>query len=244
MIKLSLPQKPEALTDEVEKELVEEFKNNGSTVWKKSFIKEAVFNITNGKCAYSEVKLEEEGKFMQVDHFYPKSIYPDLVVRWGNLLPVLNHCNQKKGDMDPKRVDIVNPLVDNPKDSLYFIGSMLYGKNEKGCNTVSHLDSNNQSRLNEPRFRLLQSIRKQLKDIGYAKEEDIGYFVGRLKEIMKRGCKESVYSAAVSTFLFTEGRYQEYRSFLIGEELWDEEFDRLEKEMIFCSLPCDREVDD
>lgn len=241
MIKLSLPQKPEALTDEVEKELVEEFKNNGSTVWKKSFIKEAVFNIAYGKCAYSEVKLEEEGKFMQVDHFYPKSIYPDWVVRWGNLLPALNHCNQRKGDMDPKQVDIVNPLVDNPKDSLYFVGSMLYGKTEKGCNTVRYLDLNNQSRLNEPRFRLLQSISKQLKDIGYA---NIEYFVGRLKEIMKRGCKESVYSAAVSTFLLREECYQRYRSLLVGKGLWDEEFDRLEKEMIFCSLPCDREADD
>ena len=237
MIKLTLPARPKELTEEIEKSLADDFKRNGSEVWKKPFIKEAVLDIAYGKCAYSEVRLVEEGKFMQVDHFYPKSIYPDLVAQWGNLLPALNHCNMKKSNLDPNKIDIINPLKDDPKDGLYFINGMLYGKNEKGCNTIQYLDLNNQRQINEPRYRLLKEIHKQLKDIGFSKERDVPYFIRRLGEIMSCGGRKSVYSAAVSTFILGNECYKHYRDFLVEQGMWDERFCKLEEEMRFCSLP-------
>lgn len=84
MIKLILSNKPRELTPQMESALIEQFENDKTDpVWQKKFIKDAVFEIAYGKCAYSEVRLKEEGKDMQIDHFYPKVPYSKKVVEWG-----------------------------------------------------------------------------------------------------------------------------------------------------------------
>jgi 5-methylcytosine-specific restriction endonuclease McrA len=62
--------------------------------------------MSNYKCTFSEQPLE----YMEVYHFKPKTYYPDLVVRWGNLLPVCKKCNVAKGKSN---VPMVNPLILN-----------------------------------------------------------------------------------------------------------------------------------
>ena len=60
MIKIQLPDRPKQLTKELELELIERFKRNtNDCVWRTKFIKDAVFDIAFGKCAYSEAKLKE-----------------------------------------------------------------------------------------------------------------------------------------------------------------------------------------
>ena len=67
MIKLILSNKPRELTPQMESALIEQFENDKTDpVWQKKFIKDAVFEIAYGKCAYSEVRLKEEGKDMQI----------------------------------------------------------------------------------------------------------------------------------------------------------------------------------
>ena len=114
MIKLTLIQKPIELTDEVERQLVSEFKTNGTSVWKKPYIENALLQMTHGKCAYSEQFVNQKSSYMEIDHFKYKDKYKDEVVRWGNLLPSCKKCNTTKHNHDVVLEPIVNPLVDEP----------------------------------------------------------------------------------------------------------------------------------
>ena len=146
MIKLELPEKPIQLTDEIEKELTELFKKNGTAVWNKAYIKEPLLTMSNNKCAYSEQKLGERSAYMWIDHFKHKDKYKDAVVEWGNLLPSCQKCNTTKNDWDVLIDPIVNPLTDNPGDYLYIKGFRFHAKNEKGKSksfvlTAKHMSS-------------------------------------------------------------------------------------------------------
>ena len=65
MIQLELPPKPEALNDVLIEELTEQYKKEGTAVWKKDFLVDAVSEIAFGKCCYSECRLGEEGKYVE-----------------------------------------------------------------------------------------------------------------------------------------------------------------------------------
>lgn len=237
MIKIQLPERPSKLTKELELELVERFKRDtNDCVWKAKFIKDAVFDIAFGKCAYSETKLKEEGKDMQIDHFYPKLTYKEKVVEWGNLLPSLNVCNRHKGDTDPASVALINPLFDNPKEHLYANNGFIGYKDEIGRNTIDTFDLNNQSYLFIPRSLLIKEIGDSLIDIEPWFEIDISRFVVRLKQIMSKGTQKAAYSAAVSTFILENKKYVGYKELLKKKLLWDDELCDLERNMEFCSM--------
>lgn len=99
MIRLYRPNCPQQLTDTVKDELTQEFINTGKNVWAKTYIKSALLAMSHNKCAYCECKLDEESKYMEVEHFLPKDDYPNQVVDWNNLLPSCKRCNTKKGNM-------------------------------------------------------------------------------------------------------------------------------------------------
>ena len=237
MIKIQLPDRPKQLTKELELELIERFKRNtNDCVWRTKFIKDAVFDIAFGKCAYSEAKLKEEGKDRQIDHFYPKLAYKEKVVEWGNMLPSLNVCNRHKGDTDPSSVAIINPLFDDPKEHLFANNGFIGYKDEIGRNTIDVFDLNNQSYLYIPRSLLLKEIGNNLIDIEPWIEKDISYFVSRLKQIMSKGTQRFAYSAVVSTFILENKKYATYKELLKKKSLWDDELCGLEKNMEFCSM--------
>lgn len=124
MRKIELAEKPAELTQEEEARLVAVYQRTGEAVWRKSFITDALLQMTFSKCAYSEAKLQEGGAYMEVDHFHPKSLYPKEVVKWGNLLPATKTSNTAKGNTDTKVVPLINPLVDNPYDYLRYVGAL------------------------------------------------------------------------------------------------------------------------
>ncbi len=97
MIKLTLPPRPTFLTDEKVEDLTSLFKTDrNKRVWNIPALKSALLEMSYGKCAFSEVRLNVEGKYMQVEHFYPKSKYQEKVMECGNLLPCINVCNSRK----------------------------------------------------------------------------------------------------------------------------------------------------
>lgn len=69
-------------------------------VWNKAYIKNALLEMSDNKCCYCECKIGKGEREMHVEHFKPKSIYPDLVVEWNNLLPSCPHCNKQKSSHD------------------------------------------------------------------------------------------------------------------------------------------------
>lgn len=78
-------------------------------------IKDAVINITRGKCVFCESYIEAID-YTNIEHFYPKSVYPKLTFQWSNLFPACRKCNIPKTDRDTKKEPIVHPVLDNGED--------------------------------------------------------------------------------------------------------------------------------
>lgn len=240
MIKIDLPNKPQKLTSELQIKLTTIFKNNTDVqVWHRKFIKDAVFSFSNNKCIFSEIKLGEEGKYPEVEHYYPKSIYPEKVVEWGNLLPISTFCNKRKGNVDPCIVPLVNPLIDDPKCFFYILEGRLWVKNgsQKAINTINILGLNDRDHLRVVRVRIEDKIKTTLEDIWAFHCNDSTRCIRRMKELMQEGGRKEEYSATVSTYILQHKLYKDLKSHLSLLGVWNSEMDELEKELEFCSLP-------
>lgn len=243
MIKLQLPDKPIELTDELEDELVKEFKSNGTQVWRKKFIIESLLQMSNNKCAYSEQAINTESAYVEIEHFRHKNKYQDEVVKWGNLLPVCKKCNATKGDLDVCQFPIVNPLVDNPNDFLYVKCFRFYKKNEKGQNTIDAVALNDREHFVNPRseigFKIADALEAHFTLIKLAdtiiKKRNA---VNKIKNTLRDCGSKYVYSAVLSTFVLYElPVYKAIECFLKKEKLWDNELDSIKNELVAISLP-------
>lgn len=243
MIKLELPPKPQELTDEVQQQLTEKFKATGKSVWNKPFIKEALLTMSHYKCAYSESRLQEEGKFMEVEHFKCKSLYPDDVVAWGNLLPSNKKCNGDKGALDVITTPIINLLVDTPSDHLYVSGYRYEDKDDKGKLTLDMIDLNHEDFM-IPRYRIGLNIINLLND-NFSHLKDIAGNVPkernkieRIKIILRECDEHHPYSAVLSTTILYEcPLYKEIKEYLTEKGLWDDELKAIEQELMAIALP-------
>ncbi len=95
----------------------EDEKNKFINGYRHPEVRERLFSCSFGKCAYCE--LIPEGSSLRVEHFHPKSIYPEEILDWSNLLPSCEKCNAYKYTHDTKVDPIINPCETDP--SLYFI---------------------------------------------------------------------------------------------------------------------------
>ena len=241
MIKLTLPPKPVELTKDKQVELTSKFKANPKAeVWKQSWIVTPLMTMTFGKCAYSEMRLGEEGKYAQIDHFYPKSRYPNEVVDWGNLIPSCNVCNSKKSTLDTKRTPIVNPLIDNPKDFFYIKNGRLNAKDihcVKAVNTLIYCDLNNTDQFRKKRLAIEAYLKKRLKEIVDTFPFDKDRWRNELLILMKESGRTAAYSATKSTFILSNSDYLQFKQQLIEANLWDKRYYEAEEELKYCSLP-------
>lgn len=246
MIKLELTEKPAELTPELEAELTAEYMGQETAVWKKDFIAKAVFNMSFGKCVYSESSLGKEGKYMEIDHFYPKATYPEKVVLWGNLMASNKKCNGTKGDWDTENEPIINPFEDNPKEHLYIRNYFFFPKTDKGKNTIEATSLNDNEHFVDVRFEIGKQVMKTVADIWRQIEEDItGFFnvrgrkkrvIRNYKSLLKEGNRTSAYAATVSTVLLEDDNFSNICNFLQQHQLWDAELDELIGELEFCAL--------
>lgn len=241
MIKLTLPPKPSELTAEKQAELTARFKANPEAeVWKQPWIKEPLMVMTNDKCAYSEVKLGEEGKYAQIEHIHPKSIYKDEVVEWGNLIPSCNVCNTKKRALDTKKRPIVNPLVDNPKDYFYISNGRLYAKNrknKKATDTLMYCDLNNHDQFRKKRLSIENSLKEKIGVILRSYTTDKDYWSKWLLCLMRKCGRAAAYSATKATLFLTNSDYACLKQLLIDDGRWNDDFVKAEAELEFCALP-------
>lgn len=241
MIKLERPQIPAELTPAKQKELTDTFKeNNNKAVWNKDWIKRPLRRMSDGKCAFSEMKLDEEGKYMQVEHFHPKSRYPDEVVEWDNLLPICNFCNIQKGEFDTKAHPLVDPTIDNPKDYFYVKRGRLWPKdttNAKAVLTIDKYKLNDYQQFVSVRRRIEIDLDERLNDIAKGTELDLDYNISKLKKLLRRCTRRASYSAIRATFVLGSLEYQQLKDILVSKDLWDREFRDLECELTFCALP-------
>ena len=250
MIKLTLPNRPAELTDEIQQQLTERFRSNcKDDVWNdnriKNAIRKALRNMTHNKCAYSEKIL---GK-MEIDHFKCKSKYQEDVVAWGNLLPSCSECNNAKRNHDVVAEPIINPLIDNPKDYLYVQAFRFYprkGNDEIeniGRTTIDVLDINNkvyfESRRSNIGFGIAASIEKSF-EILKSSTSNVkrNKAISDIKSDLVSCGPKYEYSAVLSTFVLYEyGTYEELEQYLRANNLWDSDFDTIKHTLEEIAMP-------
>lgn len=131
-------------------------------------IKEALFPTSFNKCAFCECIPEEGGNFIQIEHYFPKSIYPSLCFSWDNFLPSCNKCNLAKSTLDTVAMPIVNPYVDEPSDYLYVSLLKLKSLNDSklGRDTIKELKLNSSRHINARRNLLadIENLTERLQD--------------------------------------------------------------------------------
>lgn len=246
MIKLRPVAAPLELTNDVVKTLTDEYKATDKAVWQKKYIAEALLNSSHHKCCFSECKLNEEGKYDEVEHFHPKSLYPDEVVSWDNLLPINKACNVAKGDHDTKAEPIINPRFDDPKEHLYFRGYRFYGKTELGKRTIDVVGLNDWEMWVTPRFEIgkgVFTIMDTLTKLAHIYDatpnktiRSRNRLLASFRGLMMEGTEEYIYSATVATTLLNEEKYYEVKNIFVRNDLWDTSFEHLEEQIRYCAL--------
>lgn len=239
MIRITRPPKPSELTDDVKAALTAEFKANGTAVWRKNWIIDTLKAATYNKCAFSEMRLDEEGKYMQVEHFNPKSRYPDEVVEWTNLLPICNVCNSKKWNWDTKKKPLVNPMDEDPRDYFFIRNGRINARdvsNKKATDTIEQYDLNNAEQLRPVRCEIEKKIREDLADYLGHYSQDKDYWAGKLLKLMSTSGRKAAYSATKATAILLDKSYTSLRQILTEEGHWKSEFEQAEQELALCAL--------
>lgn len=117
--------------------------------------KTALVAMFQGKCAYCESKIDVV-TYGAIEHFRPKSKYPELTFTWSNLLLACDRCNDRghKGERFPLDVE-GNPLLIDPTDPdtdpqahLDFVWdpkaglASIYGRDNRGRTVEEVFDLN------------------------------------------------------------------------------------------------------
>jgi len=250
VIKLELPTKPVKLTTEKKDKLTLEFINSGKkkVVWKYKYIYDAVTDSSFTKCCFSEIKLNTKSTYVEIEHFYPKDIYPNEVVEWGNLLPSCKKCNTTKGKTDTKITEIINPYVDNPKEHLFFEYFRLFPKNGslKGKNTIKYTALNNRIHFVEPRSKQTLVFLDRLNNfyVNFIEKDTLisldsvekANKIDQLKGFLCDINRKNEFSACISTTIYDSTDFKKIKEYLELNNLWDIELQSFEKEILFCYL--------
>ncbi|PWK28908.1 uncharacterized protein (TIGR02646 family) [Arcicella aurantiaca] len=242
MIQLKSVPLPKLLTEKLREELTNKFKaNKKENVWNKPYIKKALLKMSNSKCCYSECKLDEKSNYMEIEHFHAKSIYPDKVVEWANLLPSSKRCNGKKDNWDVIAEPIIHPVLDNPKDHLYLKNFRLYGRTQKGKNTIIAVDLNDRQHWVNPRFDMGSKIQEKLEEIeeqlpNLQTDKTKRRLIKTLKNILREGTKDYEFSAVAATIILHDDNYILVKRAFQDNDLWDNEFKELEIEVEYCAM--------
>lgn len=241
MIKLDRTPKPVELTAELQVALTDEFKSTGKSVWNVDFIKKGLLGFSNDKCCYCETNINEESKYMEVEHFHHKNTYNDEVLEWENLLPSCKKCNGTKNDHDTKLEPIIDPSKIDPKNHLKYWRYRIKGSDEFGKLTVSVLKLNDQDRLVKKRFEIGNAIQEKLEQLNELTDDYISgvqtstrrknRVVYGTKDLMKEGLPTAIYSATSAAVILTDTEFEALKSKLISLGFWDAELAQLEIEL-------------
>lgn len=101
-----------------------EEKNRCISRYKHHQIKARLIEVFHGKCAFCESYIGNVD-YGAIDHFKPKSAFPEEAVKWENMLLSCNKCNGKgqKGEAWPLEDEggfLINPCDEQPSDFFDF----------------------------------------------------------------------------------------------------------------------------
>lgn len=241
MRKIQRISKPAELTEAVQNELTKEFKTNNKAVWNKIYIREALLKMTSAKCCYCETKLGPGYKELHVDHFHPKSSYPNEVVEWNNLLPACPHCNKCKSDHDTYKEPIINPCEEDPRYYFYFKDYRYKSKDTSpdsvGKRTLLTLNLNDTEEIKNTRFKLGEALNSEIEkiyELAYDNRETLNANT-RIRNRVLNGCKnimkfcqpDSEYGSCMATILHSNAEFKRLCDIITQFGLWNEELENL-----------------
>lgn len=183
--------------------------------YRNDFVRNALIKSSFGKCAFCEC-IPSEGGNVEIEHFKPKSIYPDLTFEWINFLPSCRKCNSSKDSHDTGVEPIINPYDTDPKDIFYFedieIKSVNSSLKESADKTIEVCGLNT-VRLWKPRAEILVSLRIFSRAIKEALEEHENADTERKKLNKVKKIREAVET--IETLTFSGEKYSSFcRHFL------------------------------
>jgi len=192
-------------------------------------IKEVLFETTFKKCAFCECLPEDGGGFVQVEHFYPKSIYYSECFSWDNFLPACSVCNTNKGDLDTREIEIINPYNDDPNENFHckFLKILPNHNNVKAINTEREIELNSNRLINSRTelLRKLQILTEELRDLieifnGADTQRKINSrrnkLVEKIEEIEKYMQPQSIHSYFCTQVIITDSYYIISKSIIQG----------------------------
>lgn len=182
------------------KDIPDDVKKKVTSPYRHNDIQNELFASSSKKCAFCECIPESGGGYVQVEHFHPKSIYPEECFSWINFLPCCGVCNTNKGTLDTKITQILNPYDENPKDSFYlsFLKILPKDNDVKAINTEKEIELNS-GRLINARMNLLAQLQILTEEIRDAIELVIEADTDRKKVKRTNKLREKVESADVYT---------------------------------------------
>jgi uncharacterized protein (TIGR02646 family) len=241
MIQLKTAPRPIQLTDELVKELTQKFLLDKTLrVWSTPFIIDALLKMSSEKCCYCECKIHEESKYMEIEHFLCKNLYPLEVVNWVNLLPSCKRCNGYKSNHDVHAEPIIHPVNDDPRTHLKFESYRFYSKTSIGKETIDVVKLNERVRLQKKRFEVGSEIKEKLDEheiqtkeylSGLQSTQKRNNILSKLKGIMHEGQPTEEYAATVATEIIREDSYHFVKTELIKLGFWNIDFQNLEDEI-------------
>jgi uncharacterized protein (TIGR02646 family) len=160
-------------------------------------IKNPLFESSHGKCAYCECSVIESS-YLEVEHYKPKSLYPEKVFDWENFLPACSHCNKIKGTHDTGIKSIINPYIIDPDDAFLF--KRIQVKPKEGEYFEAAERTIDVCRLNDPRLiNARAKILPKLEIASMALEVAIKNYnetsIAEKKQSLKRNIQEALSTA-------------------------------------------------
>jgi hypothetical protein len=213
--------------------------STGEVVWNIKELKEALLAFSDNKCAYCEIQLQVGPAYMEVEHFYAKSIHKSRVLDWDNLLPSCKRCNLAKGTWDVAVVgqDLIDPTVSSPKGHILFDTAYRpVGITPEGINTVTEIHLDDIDRLGVPRFKFGERIKRKLEEL----EGDYNSLgtattnrkrratVRRIKNLLAKCRPTEPLSAVAATVVARSPEYTSLKASLTVNGEWDQELTDLD----------------
>lgn len=183
-------------------------------------IKQAVFNSSNNKCCFCESKLDEINGYPEIEHFEPKSLYPNKCFEWKNLMPICRYCNGSKGNHDTISEPIVNPYNQNPEDFLEFVDLRIKELDNNSIGkTTKDICNLNRRDLIKARGELFIELNNTFEHIADELTETLtrqrrNKIENFIYDIEKLASKESKYSAFVKNYLENSDEYKRIKEIL------------------------------
>lgn len=130
-------------------------------------IKDILVSMFHGKCAYCESKIAHVD-YGHIEHFRPKSRFPELAFEWTNLFLSCAICNSAayKGKLFPESAEggpLINPCNDKPEEHFEFVFdpvaklATVVGKTTRGQTTEKILGLN-RSDLRQYRSKMITTL--------------------------------------------------------------------------------------